>query len=130
MYIKHLDGPLFFGFSSRLQEMIGALPGIRVVIIRMDRVPYMDQSGMYALEEAVQELRSREVTVVFTGLHGQPKVMLERINLVPGLVPPQHIFEDFHDCTVWLYDYLEVHGDLDNISQTTDPNSDGIKMKS
>ncbi len=129
VYIKHLDGPLFFGFSSRLQEMIRALPGIRVVVIRMDRVPYMDQSGMYALEEAVQELRARDVTVVFTGLHGQPKAMLEKINLIPGLIPPQHNFEDFKDCTVWLYDYLEVHGDLVEIAKTTDPNSDGIRMK-
>ncbi len=129
VYIKHLDGPLFFGFSSRLQEMIRALPGIRVVVIRMDRVPYMDQSGMYALEEAVQEMRSRDITVVFTGLHGQPKDMLEKINLVPGLIPPQHNFTDFEDCTDWLYDYLEEYGDLNEIAQTTDPGGNGFRRR-
>ncbi|GJM36121.1 MAG: anti-sigma factor antagonist [Saprospiraceae bacterium] len=129
VYIKHFDGPLFFGFSSRLQEMLRALPGIKVVVIRMDKVPYMDQSGMYALEEAVQELRGRGIVVVFTDLHGQPKDMLERINLIPGLVPPQHNFKDFKACTVWLYDYLEEHGDLNKIAKTTHPKSDGINLQ-
>ena len=49
IYIKHLDGPLFFGFASRFQDMVKALPNIKVVIIRMDKVPYVDQSGLYAI---------------------------------------------------------------------------------
>jgi SulP family sulfate permease len=49
VYITHLYGSLFFGFATRFQEMIKALPEIEVVIIRMDRVPYVDQSGLYAM---------------------------------------------------------------------------------
>ena len=106
VYIKHLNGALFFGFASRFQEMIRALPNIKVVILRMDRVPYMDQSGMYAMEEAIQYLQAQNIQVVFTGLHGQPKDMLERINLVPGLVRPEFVFDDFQDCARWLQGYL------------------------
>lgn len=79
-----------------------SLPEIMVVVIRMDKVPYVDQSGLYAMEEAVQELREKKIAVAFTGLHGQPLDMFERINLVPGLVPRKYCFETFQECMVWL----------------------------
>lgn len=102
VFIKHLDGPLFFGFASRFQDMIKALPQIMVVVIRMDRVPYVDQSGLYAMEEAILDLRSKGIRIAFTGLQGQPKDMFERINLVPGLVSRIYCFETFQACMAWL----------------------------
>jgi SulP family sulfate permease len=113
VYIKHLNGPLFFGFAARFHDMIKALPDIKVVIIRMDRVPYIDQSGLHAMEEAIMELDSKGIAVVFTGLTGQPEDMLRRINLVPGLVSDTYIFEDFEVCTGWLYEYLQQDINLD-----------------
>lgn len=109
VYIKHLDGPLFFGFASRFQDMIKALPNMEVVVIRMDKVPYIDQSGLYAVEEAVQDLQEQDITVVFTGLHGQPEDMLKRFNLVPGLVDEEHIFEDFQECMAWLNTHIKAN---------------------
>ena len=106
VYIKHLIGPLFFGFASRFQEMIKALPEVGVVVMRMDRVPYVDQSGLYAMEDAIMDLQEKDIKVVFTGLHGQPLDMFERFNLVPGLVEEEYCFEDFHTCSVWLEGYL------------------------
>lgn len=111
VYIKHLDGPLFFGFASRFQDMIKALPDIEAVVIRMDKVPYVDQSGLYAMEEAILELRQLDIAVVFTNLHGQPLDMFRRINLVPGLVPEEHSFPNFQACTEWLESYLHMSED-------------------
>ncbi|MCB0580348.1 MAG: SulP family inorganic anion transporter [Phaeodactylibacter sp.] len=110
VYIKHLDGPLFFGFASRFQDMVKALPKIRSVVIRMDLVPYVDQSGLYAMEEAVRELQEQGILVVFTGLHGQPLDMFERINLVPGLVSEEYLFESFEDCINWLKPFIRDEG--------------------
>lgn len=107
VYIKHLDGSLFFGFASRFQEMIKNLPDIKVVIIRMDRVPYVDQSGLYAMEDAILDLQEQGILVVFTDVHGQPKDMFQSINLIPGLVPYHYCFEDFEKCTAWLNPFLE-----------------------
>ncbi len=106
VYIKHLDGPLFFGFASRFNDMMKALPEIRAVVIRMDLVPYVDQSGLYAMEEAILELQQKGILVVFTGLYGQPLDMFERINLVPGLVPEEYLFETFEECVNWLQPYI------------------------
>jgi SulP family sulfate permease len=107
VYIKHLDGPLFFGFASRFQDMINALPKIEVVIIRMDKVPYIDQSGLYAMEDAIMDLQSQDIKVVFTDVHGQPLDIFKKTNLIPGLIKPEECFDDFQSCSQWLQEYLK-----------------------
>ena len=58
IYVKHLDGPLFFGSSSGLRDLTEKLPDeIDTLVIRMEQVPYVDQSGLYALEDAILTLR-------------------------------------------------------------------------
>ena len=107
VYVKHLDGPLFFGFVSEFQTIMQALPQLEVLLIRMDRVPYIDQSGLYALENALLDLNKRGVTVGFTGLNEQERDMLERINIIPDLVPPEHVFADFAEARRWLGERLD-----------------------
>jgi len=92
--IKHLYGPFFFGFTSYFKDEIKNLGSdIKALIIRMDRVPYIDQSGLYALEEAVFDLRAQGVEVILTGLKEQPKEQLEAIDLIDDLIPHEDIFE-------------------------------------
>lgn len=114
VYIKRLQGPLFFGFTAHFQDMIKAMPHVSAVVIRMGRVPYVDQSGLYAMEEAVQELLGKDIPVVFAGLKGQPKEMFRRINLVPGLVPEEYSFPNFRDAALWLEQYLKGQ-ELENL---------------
>ncbi|MBN1305340.1 MAG: SulP family inorganic anion transporter [Anaerolineales bacterium] len=103
VYIKHLYGPMFFGFTSHFQDLIKNLDeGICALIIRMDRVPHMDQSGLYAMEDAILTLSRKGVTVLFTGLHPQPYDMLMMIEVIPDLVAEDRIFEDFKDSVKWL----------------------------
>lgn len=124
IYVKHLDGPLFFGFAPAFKEMAKTLPNIRVVIFRMKKVPHIDQTGLYALEEVIQELEKRNITVVMTGLQEQPLRMLRRINIVPGLIPEQHLFPTFEDCMKWLEEELadasheDMHAFFDDLDNT------------
>ncbi|MEL7162916.1 MAG: sodium-independent anion transporter [Bacteroidota bacterium] len=73
----------------------------------MDRVPYIDQSGLYALEDAVLDLQSRDVAVVLIGPNAQVRSMVERINLVPGLIPAEYVFSDFRAGKTWLSQQLD-----------------------
>jgi SulP family sulfate permease len=98
VYIKHLYGPMFFGFTARFQELIQSLDrDLDALIIRMDRVPHMDQSGLYALEDALLDLKQQGVLVFLTGIDVQPMDMLRRIDIVPDLIPDAHVFETFDD---------------------------------
>jgi len=66
-----------------------------MVVLRMENVPYIDQSGMYAIEDAVLELEKRGIEVFLTGIQKQPEDMLRRIKLIPEVVEEESIFKDF-----------------------------------
>jgi sulfate permease, SulP family len=103
VYVKHLYGPMFFGFTARFQELVQMLESdADVLIIRMDRVPYIDQSGLYAMEDAILSLRQRGVPVLLTGVNTQPMDMMRRIDIVPALVPESQVFDAFEDSIAWV----------------------------
>ena len=103
VFIKHLYGPLFFGFSSGFRDLAESLPGeAKTIVVRMERVPYIDQSGLYTLEDTILRLTQEEKQVVLTGLQTQPSDMLQRIGLIPNLVTEDQVFETFDDCQKWI----------------------------
>ncbi|RUM64053.1 MAG: sodium-independent anion transporter [Sulfurimonas sp.] len=94
VYIQHFNGPIFFGFTAHFKQMMKELPEVSVVIFRMYNVPSIDQSGMYVLDDAINELNSQNITVLITGITAQPRKMLENIKVIPLLVPTNHIYPD------------------------------------
>lgn len=107
IYIKHLYGPLFFGFTSHFQDQVKNIDHeIKVLVIRMDRVPYVDQSGIYALENAVLDLSLKGVKVVLTGLQEQPHDLLTNIDIIPDLVPENQVFPSIEASFDWVSNEL------------------------
>lgn len=103
VYIKHLAGPLFFGFASGFRALAEGLPKeIDTLVVRMDRVPLIDQSGLYTLEDTILQLTKDGKTVALTGLQPQPGDMLRKIGLIPNLVPEELVFDDFTSCRRWI----------------------------
>lgn len=94
--VKTIDGPLFFGFASGFQTQVSKLPEIKFVIIRMSKVPFIDQTGLYALEDAILTLEQRNIEVILVGLQQQPEDMLRAIKIVPALISEKHIFNDLN----------------------------------
>lgn len=107
IYVKHLYGPLFFGFTSHFLKLFKNLDGgIKVLIIRMDRVPYIDQTGLYAMEETLFDLRKKGLQVIIIGLQSQPRHMFQSIDIIPDLIPEEHIFETIESGFAWLKDNI------------------------
>lgn len=102
--VKHLDGPLFFGFASDFTEKVATLKDIKFVIIRMSKVPFIDQTGLYALEDAILSLEQKGIEVLLTGLQVQPRVQMEKINIIPELITKDNLFKNFAECVEWLKD--------------------------
>lgn len=93
--IKHLYGPLFFGFTSYFKDEVKAhAENVKAIIFRMDRVPYIDQSGLYALEDVIFDLRQNEIEVLLVGLQEQPYDMLRAVDIIPDLVPEEDLFDE------------------------------------
>jgi SulP family sulfate permease len=103
VYIKRLDGPVFFGVASKIMERINKIPeDAKVVIFRMKRVPYMDLSGLYAIQDVVIEMQKMGVAVVFTMTQSQPMYLFKRNKFVPEIVPEDYFFDSIEDCANWL----------------------------
>jgi len=109
VYIKHLNGPLFFGFTNDFQDLINQIPVTAShVIIRMGRVPYIDQSGLFAMEDALIDMRNKDITPVFVGLKEQPGYLLRRIGIIPELVSENLVFENFESCAAWIKENVDA----------------------
>lgn len=103
VFIKHLKGPLFFGTTSDFQQLANQIPNsASTVIIRMNRMQYMDQSGLYALEDVLIDLRKSDIVVLFVGVLRQPRYMMERVDIIPDLIPEENIFKNFDECLNWV----------------------------
>ena len=103
IFVKHINGPLFFGFTSEFQQLSKQIPeSAKIVVIRMDRMPYIDQSGLYALEDMIVGLQESEKSVLFVHPQNQPRFMMERIDIIPDLIAENRIFENFKDCLTWI----------------------------
>lgn len=103
VYVKRLEGPIFFGYTNDLKNLYHQIPNnADYIIIRMDKVPYIDQSGLYALEDIINDLKRRGKTILLIGLQGQPKYLISKIELIPNQIPREHLFEKFNDSLIWL----------------------------
>ena len=108
VFIKHIKGPLFFGSTSDFQALAQQIPETAThVVMRLDRMQYMDQSGLYAMEDMLQDLKIKDVEVLFVGLLRQPRYMMERIDIIPDFIPEEHIFKKFSKCIEWIKQNIE-----------------------
>lgn len=99
VFIKHLSGPLFFGFTSEFVTLSNQIPkSATSVIIRMSKVPYIDQSGLFALEDVLMDLKQKNIEILFVGIQKQPKYLMRTIGIIGKLIPEEHVFENFEIC--------------------------------
>ena len=99
VFIKLIKGPLFFGSTSDFQQLYKQIPDTATtVILSLERMQYMDQSGLYAMEDMIQELQTKNIEVRFVNLLKQPRYMMERIDIIPDFIPEGHIYDSLKAC--------------------------------
>jgi SulP family sulfate permease len=78
-----VDGPIFFGAANRFfDQLLKAGGGIRVVVLRLRRVPVMDATGASALESLGERLAQGGVKLYLSGLQEQPRELLDRMGVL------------------------------------------------
>jgi SulP family sulfate permease len=73
-------GPMFFGVAREMLDAVrraGRKP--KVIILRMDQVPYMDSSGASALEAFARQAHSEGTRLILCDLREQPAAFLARL---------------------------------------------------
>ena len=129
VYIKQLNGPIFFGFANRVGDSVKTLPGIKTLILDMKNVPHIDQTGMYSLRDAIDDLAVQNIEVYLTGMNDEIDGMLRGIHVVPKVVAEENVFEDLETCVLWIHDKKDprLHDEHQgiHIPSAITPNDDG-----
>jgi SulP family sulfate permease len=108
---------LFFGNAEALRRV---LDDVRdgTLILSLEAVDYMDQSAVYALADAVTELRQRDVRVLLAGPKPEAAALLASLCFIPGVLPKDD-----------LYSTLEQALDVVRARHTRAPEHHEIKLR-
>ena len=105
VYVKHLNGPLFFGFTSEFVSIANKIPKTAsILIIDMEKVPYIDQSGLFALEDVLLDLDKKNIKTLITGIQSQPIHLMRTIGILGKLIPEERVFDSLADSEAFIID--------------------------
>jgi SulP family sulfate permease len=87
--IYEITGPLFFGAIENIKRpLLEIRPYPKTLIIRLDRVPFMDVTGIQMLEETVKLLRKKGVAVMLCEANQRVRAKLYRAGVVAQTSDP------------------------------------------
>ena len=104
-----LEGPLFFGVSDTIYRASSALVDYKYLIIRMARVPMVDMSGAYLLDDIIEKAHHQGATVFFTGTRPQVKRTLTRLKIIEK-VTEENCLASFNDAILRIQHLEQEQG--------------------
>ena len=91
--VYSIDGPFFFGAAEKLEQTLEMIQShMSTVVFRMERVPFVDATGIQALAEMVDDFHRHKSRVVLVGLRDNVREKLKRAGALDRLGP-----DDLHD---------------------------------
>jgi len=79
LQVYEIVGPMFFGAVENFRRpLLETRPYPEILIVRLDRVPFMDITGIHTLEEVIGKLRKRGVRVLLC--EANPRVQTKLLN--------------------------------------------------
>jgi len=86
LVIYSIEGPFFFGAVEKFEHTLAATHTTpRMVLIRLGHVPFMDITGLEALEEVVDNLNARGIVVLLSEANPRVYENLERIGILDAI---------------------------------------------
>jgi sulfate permease, SulP family len=81
--VYRIDGPFFFGAAEMLERTLRRSQSrVQTVVLRMDRVPFIDSTGLTALDEIVADFQRGGTDVVFCELRPNVLAKLTRAGVI------------------------------------------------
>lgn len=95
--VFEIEGPLFFG-TVRKFELATERAGTdcNVLVLRMRNTLYLDAGGIRALEQCKAACDRKGITIVISGIHTQPYMLLEKTGMADNL-GRENIFDNIND---------------------------------
>ena len=85
-FVYEIEGPLFFGTVRKFEIATErAQTNCKVLVLRMRNTIYLDAGGIRALEQAKAACDRKGITIVISGIHTQPYLLLEKTGMADKL---------------------------------------------
>jgi len=92
--VVNIDGPFFFGSTTRLVGQVGEMLGTKILIINCLKVPFVDLSAFFALGEILLKLKSKGI-LPFIVASDDIKAKLIRLG-ISSILREDHIYTQFN----------------------------------
>ncbi len=98
IFVKALNGPLFFGSAASFRERIKQAESYDYLIIHMEKVAYLDQTGTLTLFDALEGLKKRKVQIYLSGVNKALVREFDKVGILNNIIEPHQIQNDFNAC--------------------------------
>jgi len=83
LHVYSAEGPFFFGAAEAFSQVLAHTQAdMHTAIIRMRHVPFVDATGLQALEDVVGDLQRRNITVLMTETNARVVRKMGRMGLI------------------------------------------------
>ncbi len=87
--VFNIDGPVFFGAAEKLERTLEHIQRpATTLLLRMGNVPFVDATGIFAIEEIITDFRRHGATVLLVEVRPNVRYKLERSGVIA------HVGED------------------------------------
>jgi sulfate permease, SulP family len=87
--IYEITGPMFFGAIENIKRpLLEIRPYPKTLIIRLNRVPFMDITGIHMLEDTIKLLRKKGIAVMLCEANQRVRAKLHRAGVVAATSDP------------------------------------------
>lgn len=107
IHIQNIDGPLFFGFAEQFQKHCESIVNTSFIVLRMEQVPFLDQSGLVTLESVIEDWQKKKITVFIAGANPFVLKSMEKVKIIPNVISRQNCYEDFENCLAFIQQLSE-----------------------
>jgi SulP family sulfate permease len=112
--VYSIEGPLFFGAAEKLQSTLAHIQRpATTLILRMGNVPFMDATGIDALEEIIQDFNRHGATVLLVELRPNVLYKLQRGGVIAEL-GEEHVIDTLENA-------LQLLNEVKSSSTATEP---------
>ncbi|WP_193161637.1 SulP family inorganic anion transporter [Microbulbifer hainanensis] len=119
-----VEGPFFFGAVENFERALAYTnTDPSFLIIRLKWVPFIDVTGLQTLEEVIQSLQERGVTVILSGANGRVDRKLRKAGII-SLIGDDHYFPTFETA---IKKIAEIDGKPNSTSGEAGPVSNLLK---
>jgi SulP family sulfate permease len=86
--VYSIDGPLFFGAAEKLERTLEHIQRpATTLILRMGNVPFVDATGIFAIEEIITDFKRHGATVLLVEVRSNVRYKLERSGAIAHVGP-------------------------------------------